>query len=59
MQTSQDEIPQVRKCASSVLNEMINLIPQGVSEADLFQVFGNFYQDEQDAVRMQGIDSCV
>mmetsp|Transcript_14771 Transcript_14771/g.22895 ORF Transcript_14771/g.22895 Transcript_14771/m.22895 type:complete len:374 (+) Transcript_14771:591-1712(+) len=38
---------------------MIKLVPQGVSEQDLFQVFGNFYQDEQDAVRMQGIDSCV
>ena len=58
MQTSQDEIPQVRKCASFVLNDMIKLIPH-VPEQDLFQIFGNFYQDEQDSVRMQGIDSCI
>ena len=58
MQTSQDEIPQVRKCASFVLNDMIKLIPH-VPEQDLFQIFANFYQDEQDSVRMQGIDSCI
>ena len=57
-QTSEDEIPQVRKCASLVLNDMIKLIPS-VPEQDLFQIFGNFYQDEQDSVRMQGVDSCV
>jgi serine/threonine-protein phosphatase 2A regulatory subunit A len=38
---------------------MISLIPHGVNESDLFTVFGNFYQDEQDSVRMQLIDSCV
>ena len=42
MKTSQDEIPQVRKCASLVLNEMIALIPS-VSDADLFAIFSNFY----------------
>ena len=41
-----------------VLNDMIKLIPM-VPEQDLFNVFANFYQDEQDSVRMQGIDSCV
>jgi len=37
---------------------MIKLIPL-VPENDLFQIFGNFYQDEQDSVRMQGIDSLI
>ena len=37
---------------------MIKLIPQ-VPEQDLFQIFSNFYQDEQDSVRMQGIESCI
>jgi len=37
---------------------MIKLIPL-VPEADLFAIFGNFYQDDQDSVRMQGIDSCI
>jgi serine/threonine-protein phosphatase 2A regulatory subunit A len=41
-----------------VLNDMIKLIPS-VPEQDLFTIFGNFYQDEQDSVRIQGIDSCV
>jgi hypothetical protein len=35
MQTSQDEIPQVRKCASFVLNDMIKLIPN-IPDQDLF-----------------------
>jgi len=42
-----------------VMNDMISLIKDGVSEQDLFTVFANFYQDEQDSVRMQLIDSCV
>ena len=58
MKTSQDEIPQVRKCASFVLNDMIQLIP-AVPDSDLLAIFSNFYQDEQDSVRMQGIDSCI
>ena len=42
MKTSQDEIPQVRKCASFVLNEMIQLIP-AVPDSDLLAIFSNFY----------------
>ena len=37
---------------------MIKLIPK-VSETDLLSIFSRFYLDEQDSVRMQGIDSCV
>ena len=55
---SQDETPQVRKQAAIVLNDMIKLIPQ-VSETELLNIFSRFYKDEQDTVRMQGIDSCV
>lgn len=55
---SQDETPQVRKQAAIVLNDMIKLIPK-VSETELLNVFSRFYKDEQDSVRMQGIDSCV
>ena len=55
---SQDETPQVRKQAAIVLNEMIKLIPQ-VSETELLNIFSRFYKDEQDTVRMQGIESCV
>ena len=55
---SRDEMPQVRKSASIALNEMIKLIPK-VSESELLNVFSRFYNDEQDSVRMQGIDSCV
>ena len=25
----------------------------------MFKIFGNFYQDDQDSVRMQGVDSCI
>lgn len=28
-------------------------------EAELLNIFGKFFKDEQDSVRMQGIDSCV
>ena len=37
---------------------MINLIPK-VSETELLNIFSRFYKDEQDTVRMQGIDSCI
>jgi serine/threonine-protein phosphatase 2A regulatory subunit A len=57
-QISADETPQVRKQAAIVLNEMIKLIPK-VSETELLNIFSRFYKDEQDTVRMQGIDSCV
>ena len=55
---SKDETPQVRKQAAIVLNDMIKLIPK-VSETELLNIFSRFYKDEQDTVRMQGIDSCV
>jgi len=48
----------VRKQAAIVLNDMIKLIPK-VSETELLNIFSRFYKDEQDTVRMQGIDSCV
>ena len=48
----------MRKCASFVLNDMIKLIP-AVPEMELFNIFSNFYEDEQDSVRMQGIDTCI
>jgi serine/threonine-protein phosphatase 2A regulatory subunit A len=57
-QVSEDETPQVRKQAAIVLNEMIKLIPK-VSETELLNIFSRFYKDDQDTVRMQGIDSCV
>jgi len=41
-----------------VLQDMIKLIPQ-VPESDLLQIFGNFYNDDQDSIRMQGIDSII
>ena len=37
---------------------MIQLIPK-VSETELLNIFSKFYKDDQDSVRMQGIDSCV
>ena len=57
-QISHDETPQVRKQAAIVLNDMIKLIPK-VSETELLNIFSRFYKDEQDTVRMQGIDSCI
>lgn len=30
-----------------------------MSETELFNIFSIIYKDEQDSVRMQGIDSCV
>lgn len=58
IQVSQDDIPQVRKVAAIALNELIKLIPK-VPEQELLKVFGQFFKDEQDSVKMQGIDSCV
>lgn len=55
---SVDEIPQVRKTAAIVLNDMIKLIPK-VPETELLNVFAKLNKDEQDAVRMQGVESCV
>ena len=37
---------------------MIKLIPQ-INDADLFAIFAKFYKDDQDSVKMQGIESCV
>jgi hypothetical protein len=48
----------VRKVAAIALNEMIKLIPK-VPETELLNIFSKFFKDEQDSVRMQGIDSCV
>jgi hypothetical protein len=39
IQASQDDIPQVRKVAAIVLNDMIKLIPK-VSEQELLKIFG-------------------
>lgn len=55
---SQDDIPQVRKVAAIALNDMIKLIPK-TPEGELLNIFGRFFKDDQDSVRMQGIDSCV
>ena len=37
---------------------MIKLIPK-TPEGELLNIFGRFFKDDQDSVRMQGIDSCV
>jgi serine/threonine-protein phosphatase 2A regulatory subunit A len=37
---------------------MIKLVPQ-VPDTDLLNIFANFYQDEQDSIRMQSIDSII
>ena len=37
---------------------MIKLIPK-VPEQELLKIFGQFFKDDQDSVKMQGIDSCV
>lgn len=46
-----DEIPQVRKVTSVVLNDMIQLIPKA-PESELLNIFSNFFKDDQDSVRM-------
>ena len=48
----------MRKIAAIVLNDMIKLMPK-VPEAELLNIFSKFFKDDQDSVRMQGIDSCV
>jgi len=58
IQASQDDIPQVRKVSAIVLNDMIKLMPK-VPEHELLKIFGQFFKDEQDSVKMQGIDSCI
>lgn len=37
---------------------MIKLIPK-TPETELLNIFSKFFKDDQDSVRMQGIDSCV
>lgn len=58
LSASQDEIHQVRKVAAITLSEMIKLIPK-IPEQELLNIFANFFKDDQDSVKMQGIDSCV
>jgi hypothetical protein len=48
----------VRKVAAIVLNDMIKLMPK-VPEQELLKIFTSFFKDEQDSVKMQGIDSCI
>lgn len=48
----------MRKVAAVVLNDLIKLIPKA-PETELLNIFGKLFKDEQDSVRMQGIDSCV
>jgi hypothetical protein len=48
----------VRKVAAIVLNDMVKLIPK-TPESELLNIFAKFFKDDQDSVRMQGIDSCV
>lgn len=55
---SHEDIPQVRKVTAIVINEMIKLIPK-TSDSELLNIFSKFFKDEQDSVRMQGIDTCV
>ncbi len=37
---------------------MIKLMPK-VPEQELLKIFTSFFKDEQDSVKMQGIDSCI
>ena len=48
----------MRKVAAIVLNDMIKLMPK-VPEQELLKIFTQFFKDEQDSVKMQGIDSCI
>ena len=48
----------MRKVAAIVLNDMIKLMPK-VPEQELLKIFTSFFKDEQDSVKMQGIDSCI
>jgi hypothetical protein len=51
-------VPQVRKTVAVTLQEMIKLIPK-VSEQDVISIFNKLLLDEQDSVRMQGIDNAI
>lgn len=51
IQACNEDIPQVRKMASIVLTELIKLIPK-ISDQELLNIFGKFFKDEQDSVRM-------
>lgn len=53
-----DSVPQMRKQSHLVLNEMIKLCPK-VPEKDLLNVFIKLQKDEQDSVRMHGVESCI
>lgn len=48
----------MRKVAAIVLNDMIKLMPK-VPEQELLKIFTSFFKDEQDSVKMQGIDTCI
>lgn len=56
--TSEDNSAQIRKQAALVLNQMIKMIPK-VSETELLTIFNKVFKDEQDSVRMHGIECCV
>jgi hypothetical protein len=45
IKVSEDSIPQVRKTAAIVLNDMIKLIPK-VPEVEIMKIFEKFYKDE-------------
>lgn len=45
IQASADDIPQVRKVAAIVLNDLIKLMPK-FPEAELLNIFGKFFKDE-------------
>ena len=51
-------MPQVRKTVAVTLQEMIKLIPK-VYEQDVISIFNKLLLDEQDSVRMQGIDNAI
>lgn len=53
-----DQNPPIRKQAIIVLNKMIKLIPK-VPETELLGMFAKICKDEQDSVRMHGIECCV
>jgi len=55
---SKDEVPQVRKTAATVLNDMIKLVPK-VPESEMLKIFNTLIKDDQDSVRMQCIDCSV
>ena len=44
--------------AAIVLNDMIKLLPK-TPDVELLNIFSKFFKDDQDSVRMQGIETCV